>query len=468
MLTEIHKNLETRGSWPALVYQHSAVSYAELARMVIRLREEIKDYSPTSPLAIYGDKSPPCIAAILAAWSLGRIVLPLDPRSPLKKREQILSVSGAKLLSDNNLPAKGLSSGDLGEGWIDGPQPALILSTSGSTGEPKLVWFSMKAIGSFVDWGTKTLSFSEKDRVPTFASLSFDMSELEIWGALAKGGSVLIPPAGIASFPASLHNWLSNTEASLLYLVPSTVSQLSLVDSPLPHLRCLAVAGDRFPARAVQALSKRNERLQQVWNFYGPTETNVCLAHQWNHQEEEKTPIGLPLPGTTIVILDDQGEDSSRGQLWVNGPNNMLGYDHNGSGLVLRQEKLFYPTGDEVERMLDGSIRFHGRRDGLIKVYGYRVHPLELEEALIKCTGKSQWIAIGLSHPQAGSALVALFEGEQLPAPQPEILALLKEQLGSASLPFAFQTIRKFPTSSNGKIDRRALSEEFANLFKNP
>jgi non-ribosomal peptide synthetase component F len=219
-------------------------------------------------------------------------------------------------------------------------------------------------------------------------------------------------------------------------------------------------------ARAVAALPRTS-----LINGYGPTEnTTFTCCHRVSDPAGGAVPIGFPIRGTRVYLLDDDLEpvpDGQTGNLYAAGDG--LGHGYLGSPALTATkflpdpfsqkpgERMYY-TGDLACRLPDGSLDYCGRTDQQVKVNGFRIETGEIEAALT-------------SHPQvADAAVVPYTEGERTilvghvvpsggaPAPTAaELRAHLAGSLPDHLLPAAFTTLTALPLTANGKVDRRAL-----------
>ena len=199
-----------------------------------------------------------------------------------------------------------------------------------------------------------------------------------------------------------------------------------------------------------------------MFNFYGPTETNVCTAHQVHEIDDgelSSVPIGVAACGDRVRTVRDDGSEAAEGEpgeLWVDGPTVMLGYwgaePHVGP----------YRTGD-ICRRRGRTFEFIGRRDQMVKIRGYRVELGEIEAVLSR-------------HPSVGElAVVVAGEGVErrlicYVTPRQRMPTLLElKAFGATHLPphmlvGEVRHIEKLPRTANGKVDRLRLSELAASL----
>jgi acyl-coenzyme A synthetase/AMP-(fatty) acid ligase len=221
-----------------------------------------------------------------------------------------------------------------------------------------------------------------------------------------------------------------------------------------PSLRVVFFAGEVFPMRhlrrAMAALPQA-----RFHNLFGPTETNVCLAHALPSipaETETAIPIGRPSCGDSIAIVDEQGRpvaDGEIGELLVEGPTVMLGYWNGGHALPARHP---YPTGDFVARRPNGDIVYHGRRDHMVKIRGFRIELAEVEAALAQHPGIHEAVAFA----KDGHLVAAVMPSD----PGLSVLAIKRHcaaRLPPYMIPSEVRLLAHLPRTSSGKVDRIAI-----------
>jgi amino acid adenylation domain-containing protein len=434
---------------------------------------------PGARVALLSDRSVEAVVAIFGIWRAGGAYVPLDPLCPPERNRVLISDSGARWLltrkkwmrraaplvaypdgpgiaeigSLANRPA----SLTLPEALCRDEDLAALLYTSGSTGHSKGVMLSHRAILAFVEWAVARLELGPGDRVSGVSPLHFDLSTLEIFGALAAGAQVCIAPPGASAFPESLARFLAEQKISCWYSVPSVLMRLAEADlstHDLSSLRQLPYAGEVFPSGALADLMRRIPEAH-VHNFFGPTESNVCVAARVHEPPEEGTsiPIGTPASGARIRICGPDGglvSPGERGELWVSGPSLMSGYwdDPEGSARALVNDAgdTWLRTGDEVHRE-DGQLWYHGRLDSMLKIDGFRLHPEEVERVICAQVGVRAAVVRKLD-----GRLHALVEA---PGVDAEVLTkACVRSLPSYMRPGSLEVVDRLPRGVRGKLRR--------------
>lgn len=440
-------------------------------------------------VGIHCHKSLRAVAAMQGTLRLGASFVPIDPLGPATRTASIardcevaaLVTTGARA---RELSAHGVSApvldvgsrgldGASGIGWPDledlppldclparPDELAYVLYTSGSTGDPKGVCLTHENALAFVTWAAGVLEARPDDRFSNHAPFHFDLSVLDLYVPATVGASVSLVPQAAAYSPARLVDILTRDEISVWYSVPSVLILMMehgrLLDASLPALRAIVFAGEPFPVAQLGRL-RTAFRSSRLFNFYGPTETNVCTYYEVPTDfgaGDGPLPIGSECCGDVAWARRADGMDAKpgeEGELMVAGPTVMRGY--------WGREPLGdrpYATGDVVRVREDGSFVYLGRRDHMLKVRGHRMEPAEIERVLCAHPHISR-AAVMVRGRGPDARLVAFLVAE---GRRPSLLELKRHS--ATHLPVAMvvdetRYLDRMPLNGNGKTDRRAL-----------
>jgi amino acid adenylation domain-containing protein len=510
----------------ALECDGEAMSYRDLDRLSDRLAAALAAHGVGrhDRVGIGVPKGPAAYVSLFAALKLGACFVPLDRSAPAERVRYLLDDCGvsalvgtadilAPLLAEPPSALRlaieagcarqppGLAAGvgadgapvlPLRLGWDEAlagagfPPPcaaieddlAYILYTSGSTGKPKGVMLSHRNALTFVDWAVPALGLGPGDRVAGVAELHFDLSTFDTFASVAAGATLVPLPADALLRPRAVTEWMAASRVSVWYSTPSTLVLLlthgGLGARPLPALRRVLFAGEVFPVKHLHSLAAALPGVE-IYNLYGPTETNVCSWHRLAELpsvdgDGGALPIGRACANTELAALDEEGREAADGveaELWVRGPSVMRGYwgdpERTQACLRLRRrssgaEERWYRTGDFVVRDGAGCYHFRGRRDHMVKVRGFRVELGEVESALY-------------GHPEVGELAVVAARGDDgcslrafvVPAGERALSAIalkryLRARLPPYMVPADVRCVAALPKTPSGKIDRVRLA----------
>jgi amino acid adenylation domain-containing protein len=357
---------------------------------------------------------------------------------------------------------------------------AYVLFTSGSTGVPKGVMLSHLNALTFVNWAVERFGIQATDRLSNHAPLSFDLSVLDIFGAIAAGATVCLVPDGLARFPVRLAEWIEREEITVWYSVPSILRMLlthgGIEGRDLSRLRLVLFAGEVFPVRHLRALMQALPQAS-YFNLYGPTETNVCTYYEVPaipNDDVNSVPIGRPCANSDAFAMDEGGAlvttPGQEGVLYVRGSTVMQGY----YGRPLETEAAFVPnplapgrqerlycTQDWVSVDEAGNFVFLGRRDHMVKVGGYRIELGEIEAALCDHDRIREAAAVAVPDDLLGSrirAIVVPVDGARLD--EHEVRRHCGRRVPKYMVPAEVEFREQLPRTQNDKIDRPRLLQD--------
>jgi amino acid adenylation domain-containing protein len=472
---------------PAVYWDGGTLSYAQLLAQVRALSAALAAAGAGKGhgVAVFLERGPRLLVALLAVMRAGSHYIPLDPSHPVERNLRILNVAAPSLVLLEDATRSALPSESRAPVFdldapraADAPDPgvrtepdaiAYIIFTSGSTGDPKGVEVPQRALSNFLQSMAQAPGMGPEDTLLALTTISFDIAGLELYLPLVTGGRVDIAGRDFALDPALLARRLRERPATIFQATPATFRML-LEDGweGQAGLKILC-GGEAFPPDLARTLVAR---VGSVWNMYGPTETTVWSSLQRLSADDRVISIGHPIHNTQLYVLNEALEPMPRGaagMLYIGGDGVALGY-HKRPDLTAAafQPNPFvsdlaariYRTGDLARRLADGRLECLGRTDFQVKIRGYRIELGEIEAALIAHPAVIQAVVHVKPDPGGDKQLVGYVVLDDRSTVLPDdLLGHMKEKLPSYMVPSAFMALPSFPLTANGKVDRKALPE---------
>ncbi|MFC7277324.1 amino acid adenylation domain-containing protein [Paractinoplanes rhizophilus] len=458
-------------------FEGTDLTYGDLRACAAGLAHVLHDagIGPDDRVGVLVDRSLHLPVALLGVLTAGAAYVPLDPTHPPARTALVLDDSACRAVVATRDLA-GLLPPAVTPIWVEQVAPAeappavathpgnlaYVVYTSGSTGRPKGVAVSHAAAVNYAGSVGRMFAIRPGERVLQFSNPCFDVSVLDIFGALCHGATLVLAPRSTLVDPDALAAFLRTEHITVAAVAPAMLAVTEPGD--LPHLRVVSAAGEAYPAAVVDRWSAPHRVFH---NGYGPTEvTVICVDHECA-PSAEAPPIGRPMPNHRAYVLDRGGRLAPvgvPGELLVGGAGVARGYLGRPGPTAQKFTPdpfgppggRLYHTGDLVVRAADGVLRYLGRLDDQVKIRGFRVEPGEVTTALA-------------AHPGVAAALVvARDDGDGLrlvaylvPAGDPPAVEELRAHLGATLPPYlipaAFVVLSELPLTPNGKIDRKAL-----------
>ncbi|MEV8517137.1 amino acid adenylation domain-containing protein [Dactylosporangium sp. NPDC051484] len=464
----------------AITGDGAELTYRDLDAEVDRLAARLRGRGPLIGVGL--SRSPAMVVALLAVWRAGAAYLPLDPAYPADRLAFVIADAGiSTVLTESSFaerfgPASLLidaadTADTADEEPVDEAAPitaigpddaAYVLYTSGSTGRPKGVVVPHGALAAFVAAMADITGPQAGRAWLALTSLSFDISGLELYLPLSRGGRVVIADDAQTSDGAALRALIAANGVTDVQATPSGWRMLLAAgfDHDVP---AALVGGEALPATLAAELRGKVGRLT---NVYGPTETTIWSTYWPVPESPAAIAIGGPIPGTRVYVVDDRMRAVPAGvpgELVIAGAGVALGY--------LRRPRLtadrfvpdpwgpagarMYRTGDRARQRADGTLEFLGRLDTQVKVRGHRIELGEVETVLAGCPGVAA--AVAAVRDDALAAYVTARPGAGVdPA---AIRDAARAKLPAYAVPATVTVLDALPLTPNGKVDRAALPD---------
>ena len=469
--------------------------------------------NPGDRVGVHLKKSAEGFIAMHAALSAGAVAVPLDPGSPAARLARICDDMGISVVSSHDplkqslaalhelSPLRGVVGADV---VLDGAQvvssddvammtsappatvaendPSYIVTTSGSTGEPKGIVHTHSSGRAFADMAIGAFGIDENDRVSDISPHHFDISALSLWSSPLVGATNIVVNEAYQSLPASHSQLLADQAVTIWYSVPFLLQQLllrgDLANRDLGALRWVVFAGEVVPAEIIGEMMSHCSNARFA-NGFGPAETNVVSLAVFDMapNPDLALPIGHPVDQTLLRIIDPSADTpiienevptGEIGEMWSATPQLMTGYwnrdDVNDRVLKSVDGHRFYRSGDLASVDSDGQLAFHGRVDNQIKVRGYRIEleGIEVElETLVKRMAVAENVVVSvLRQPSGEDEIVAGILGATSDFDPFEFQRSAASVVPSYAVPVHTVQINASAFTGSGKLDRGSLRRQ--------
>lgn len=482
----------------ALQQGNNTVTYKELnsrANQLGRLLVE-NGIKPGDNVGLLVSRGFDMIVSMYAILKAGGAYIPVDPEYPIDRQQYILSNSAVKLLiTDSAHPLHALmpevksiniktvdsskyDTHDL-DLIIDSKQLAYTIYTSGSTGNPKGVMIEHHAAINLILWVNNRFGIGSNDRLLFITSMCFDLSVYDIFGILGAGGTLVIAEQAQINDINKLMDMLQDYRITFWDSVPSTldylVKELSSGNNNYKQLdlRLVFLSGDWIPVNLPDRI-KTFFPAANVISLGGATEATVWS----NYYVVEKTdpnwksiPYGRPIANNFFYILDDQLQpvaDGVAGNLFIGGVGVARGYandlEKTASSFIAdpfntEYGGIMYRTGDLGRMLPDLNMEFIGRKDNQVKINGFRVELGEIEHVLGQCNQLESAVVLAKDDKNGKKMLIGYVVAKNT-FDKETVTEYLKAKLPEYMVPTLWVEMQNLPLNINGKIDRKALSDQ--------
>ncbi|HEV2887973.1 MAG TPA: amino acid adenylation domain-containing protein, partial [Jatrophihabitans sp.] len=490
------------------------LTYAQLDTAANQLAHHLRTLGVTadSRVAISLPRTPNLIIALVAVLKAGGAYLPLDPGYPTTRLNYLLRDSNPTLLLTDNTTATLLTPAlppdtpvlrldTDAPAWADAPTSdpdpravghshlAYAIYTSGSTGQPKAVLVEHGQLAAIADaWG-QLLDLRPGLAHLQMAGFSFDVFTADVVRALGSGGRLVLCPSELLLDGAGLYALMRRGEIGFADFVPAVLNVLldywQGAGTPLPALRTVVCGSDVWSAASAARLRALCGPAVRIVHAYGVTEACIDSTHHvlpGSVEEIGTLPIGRPLPGVRIYLLDEAGQpvaDGAPGEIAIGGAGVARGYlgrdeltaQRFGPDPLVPGGRL-YRTGDLGRWLPGGELEFLGRNDYQVKVRGFRIELGEIEARLAGCPGVREAVVVPRT-VGGNQQLVAYYLTDEPGGEASDAAAVpaevardwLARELPAHMVPAACMRLASWPLTPNGKIDRQALPAPDAQAY---
>lgn len=478
----------------AVMYEETGLSYRQLnekanqfAHYLVTCGLQIEE-----PVAVCMDRSLEMVIVLLGVLKAGGAYVPIDPNYPQKRVEYMLTDAKAPIVVTSKSREGILAKQSLGDAtlivadksgeWQEQPATNLdlpitadnlmyMMYTSGSTGNPKGVMNTHRALNNRLQWMQKEFRLNSSDRILQKTPFSFDVSVWEFFWPLLAGATLVMARPEAHKDPEYLIHTIQTMNITTMHFVPSMLQiflDVYQTGTPLPSLKRIICSGEALTKSMELAFFAKFDQVE-LYNLYGPTEAAIDVTY-WKctgDKHEKSVPIGFPISNIHLLILDGDKlitEPGIAGELHIGGIGLARGY-HNKPELTaekfiadpFREGGRLYKTGDLCKYREDGAIEYIGRVDFQVKIRGYRIELGEIEAALERLPYIKQCVVKAIREGDNTYLAAYVTVPDDGKWEESRVREQIAEQLPDYMIPAFFVRLDAFPLSANGKVDRNSL-----------
>lgn len=483
---------------PAAVAGEMSLTYGQLETAANRVAHRLQELGVgcESVVGLCVRRGLDLAVGVLGALKAGGACLPLDPAYPTDRLAfMIADASPQVILTSAGLEARLLAQPTavvrLDEVTASrssekaAPPPrvatpdglAYVIYTSGSTGQPNGVMLTHGGLVNHARAAAGIYGLGPGDRILQFCSISFDVSVEEMFPTWAAGATVISRGDETPILGRAWLGWLRAQGVTVVNLPTAHwhawVRDLASLGEVVPAaIRTVIVGGEKALGTVYRDWLAVGGDRARWFNAYGPTEACVMATiHEGAVADvEDDPPIGWPLPGAEIHLLDQERRPvppGDEGEIYIGGAGLARGYLGRPALTAERfvsasgvQGGRLYRTGDLGRLRPDGELEFCGRADDQVKVRGFRIECGEVESHLRAHPSVSEAVVVAREDSPGDRRLVAYVvpsAERQSDAEGAELRRFLATRLPAYMVPSVFVPIDAPPLTSNGKVDRAAL-----------
>lgn len=464
---------------PAIIENSRVMTFGELSDMVDMIAcsfpKEIKS------IGIVIRHRAEMIASILAVLKCGARYVPAEPDFPTQRIHYMMKEANVDFILTEQAFTEKLDGfpvllTDCEICNVETPcpermdeqnpeQPAYVLYTSGTTGRPKGICVTNRNVCHYIWAFADEFHICPGDIMLQYSVCSFDIFVEEVFASLLNGAAIAIPSDEDKANITSLMSFVEKHNVTIISGFPYLLAEMNHLPKIPLSLRLLISGGDVLRGVYIDHLLKQTE----VYNTYGPSETTVCASYYHCNGGTVLTdgtyPIGHPIKGVEIHILDQKGNKlpaGEVGEICIYGDGVSLGYigDHKEENKAferLSDGRIMYRSGDLGYFLANGDIAFLHRKDTQIMIYGKRVEVSEVESRLYQCKDVQQAIVRAFTDEDGLSYMTAYVVPANNNIKVSSIKKELSEHLTNFMIPEFFVKIPQIPLNTNGKPDMTKL-----------
>lgn len=448
----------------AIIFGTEKITYRKLYEEMKKRRDLLENRNIiNSIVGLMFSRKPEYIYWVLTLLDAGICFLPIDLKMPELRLNYILNSSGLDLIVSDNEEfidlkinrEKNLNTHSKPNEKIKTGTLAYVMYTSGTTGEPKGVMISKRALEHFLGNFLENKICNEHIFLAN-TSFTFDISVVELVLPIMKGATLYLtseieqknPKLIVKLIEKYRFDWVQFTPSYLLMMLKYKDAIMCLI-----NVKNIIVGGEKIPKPLAVLLKEKTNCI--LYNAYGPTEATV-----WTHVgnlRDDFINVGRALHGIKEYILNERMEEVDKGMLWLGGETIANGYINDvvltENKFKIRNGEILYNSGDIAYRK-ESKIVIVGRNDNQIKIAGKRIELEEIESLIVENMELYQCVVLELM-----GELILVVDNKNLELDR--LICTMNNKIDTMFIPKKIVYMERFPILSNGKIDRRKVKDKY-------
>jgi long-chain acyl-CoA synthetase len=423
--------------------------------------------------AIYSDNEEEFFFTLFGLWLVDAICIPMNITQKPDKLKQMENTVQPKIgffskeygvEYERTFPMYLLEKGSIASDEMSSSHPedlAIVMFTSGTSGVPKAVPMSHKAISLNASDTAARINAEASDRLLINTPPYTTSSIIHVLTMMSRGATTVIDRRFL--FGTSIIDQINEHNCSGFGGVPVHFSRLlaALAEKKAPQsLKFLMNSGDHLPVPILETLMDKLPTIQ-FYCVYGLTEVagRLCILHP-EKVTQKLGSVGVPLDGMTVTIRNSKGEESKPGELgqvFVRGQNLMTGYINNSDANNKSMTEQGFATGDYGYQDDDGYLFLKGRDDDIFKVGGEKVSVKMIEDAIFRLNYFAEFMVVPEYDEHMGNIACLYYVVKPGEFKRKQLISELRKILPHTHIPARFVQIDKIPRTSSGKPIRKSM-----------
>ncbi|WP_092910529.1 class I adenylate-forming enzyme family protein [Hydrogenimonas thermophila] len=452
-------NVQKNPKKTALIFNDNAISYGDLSKMVCQISANIKD-AKNVHIAVLLENSIEFAALLISAAQTGAVLVPFPATMSSSQLEHLFKKNSIDFfIGDHSFkdikkleilerkpPLTDILNDDIDNNYI-------IVSTSGSTSEPKPIVLTQSIKLKRIEIACKTYGLDSSDTILVSTPMHHSLAQRGVLLGLTLGATVVLMDR---FSPAKYLETIELTRATFSF---SVSNQLESIVDFIDQYNVSSIKKMVSSSYAIKPeVKNRLLNYFDIHECYGTSEVGCVTELAPKDLNEHLESVGKPMDGIEIKILDPN--EQGIGEIAVKSPWKFKEYYEL---LEITHESFedgYFKTGD-LGVLKDGFLYYTGRKKEMIKTGGISVYPMDIEKVIKEVDGVDEVAVIGIEDSYFGEAVIAVFTGTAKIA---DIRSVAKEKLLSYQQPLFYDRVDALPKNSLGKLQKFKLKEKYKNL----